>query len=424
MIVALLVVAGIQLIHGQGCDETFTAFTGTVTSPNYPSAYPTSTTCNYIIDTIGASIRIEFQDVQIEPGYDFLYYGVGTTPDLDNALGSLTGITYPLPIDIASGQMWFTFVSDEVETLTGFSLTYTASNEPLPTTAPPPTTPGPTTPSNEADPSLELQILCDSTTMTVIFNPAALFPTIPEPSEVTFSNASCVGVAYDTDKIALTTDFSQCDTKIEESPDHIIFRNRVLYGDPLSPQLNGIVECRLARHLQAQAVVAPEADNVQFTQVGYGNFTFNVDLYEDVEYGAPYGPDDYPLEVELGDEIFVETSVATNLALDLHIDACWGTSTPDKDGDSYYLISSGCAKDDTVVFYPNATQGAQRFSFEAFAFPSGDPTIYVHCELLACDATAADTRCKQGCIARNKRDSESSLELHIVSSSGPITVRG
>ena len=121
----------------------------------------------------------------------------------------------------------------------------------------------------------------------------------------------------------------------------MIFRNRLLYGDALSPQLNGIVECRLARHLNAEAVVAPEADNVQFTQISYGNFTFNVDFYEDGLFGAPYQPEDYPLEVVIGDDMFVETSVVTQIPLDVHIEACWGTQTPDKDGDSYFLISSG-----------------------------------------------------------------------------------
>ena len=68
-----------------------------------------------------------FNDVQIEPGYDFLYYGVGTTPSVDNYLGVLTGITYPPPLDIGSGQVWFYFLSDDVETLSGFEISYTAS---------------------------------------------------------------------------------------------------------------------------------------------------------------------------------------------------------------------------------------------------------------------------------------------------------
>lgn len=423
-IVALLLVAGIQVIYGQGCDETYTEFTGTLTSPNYPSNYPLSTTCNYIIDTTGRSIRIEFQDVQIEPGYDFLYYGEGTTPDIENALGTITGITYPLPVDIGSGSMWFTFTSDDVDALTGFSLTWEASDEALPTTAPPATTPGPTTPSRDADPELDVQILCDGTSMTVTFNPAPLFPTVPDASEVHFSNDSCVGYEFGPDRIALTTNFNECDTKIEETTDHVIFRNRLLYGDALNPQLNGIVECRLARHLNAEAVVAPEADNVQFTQISYGNFTFNVDFYEDGLFGAPYQPEDYPLEVVIGDDMFVETSVVTQIPLDVHIEACWGTQTPDKDGDSYFLISSGCAKDDTVVFLPDGPQGTKRFSFGAFAFPTGAATFYVHCELLACDANTVDSTCKQGCVAREKRNSDISLEFHTVSSSGPITVRG
>ncbi|XP_072039120.1 ZP domain-containing protein-like [Amphiura filiformis] len=322
--------------------------------------------------------------------------------------------------------MWFQFTSDDIETLTGFSLTYTASDEPLATTPPMSTVP-PTKPYATPNPVLGLELMCDATSMTVVFNKDALFPSVPDPSEVTLTNTSCVGYAYGngTSLIAVTTDYNECGTTMEETNDHVVYRNRVIYGiDPENPQLDGGLECRLARHLQADAVSSPLADNVQFTQVGYGNFTFDMDFYPDSGYGAPYGPDDFPLQAEVGADVFVEARVATNTNLDLLIDACWATDSSDPDDtDMRFLISSGCAKDDSVVYY-SAPLSSQRFSFATFIFPDGDPTIYLHCQLLTCDAAIPDTRCKEGCLSRKRRSIQDyELELHTVSSSGPISMR-
>ena len=130
---------------------------------------------------------------------------------------------------------------------------------------------------------------------------------------------------------------------LQETANHVVFRNRVIYGDPESPQLNGDIECRLARHLQADVNSSPFADNVQFTQVGFGNFSFEMDLYPDVGYGTPYLPIDYPIEAEIGEDLFVEARVETSSNIDLLIDACWATDSADpNDADGqYYLISSG-----------------------------------------------------------------------------------
>ena len=129
----------------------------------------------------------------------------------------------------------------------------------------------------------------------------------------------------------------------QETANHVVFRNRVIYGNPESPQLNGDIECRLARHLQAEVNSSPFADNVQFTQVGFGNFSFDMDLYPDVGYGSPYLPDDYPVEAEIGEDLFVEARVDTKSDIDLLIDACWATDSADPDDadGQYYLISSG-----------------------------------------------------------------------------------
>lgn len=63
------------------CGSTFTAETGTITSPSYPNAYEIDRACNYLIEApIGKGIFLDFTDFDIEqhalPDCEFDYVAV------------------------------------------------------------------------------------------------------------------------------------------------------------------------------------------------------------------------------------------------------------------------------------------------------------------------------------------------------------
>ncbi|CAH1248361.1 CUZD1 [Branchiostoma lanceolatum] len=129
---------------------------------------------------------------------------------------------------------------------------------------------------------------------------------------------------------------------------------------------------------------------------------------------------DYPLSMELGQ--LQVTSDDTNLQL--FADTCKATPTEDP-GDSnmlYHLIRDGCDQDSTVARYWSPSTMEERFGFRAFAFTSGAPKVYLHCDVLLCNATDPTSRCAQGCQAgRRRREAEGDTDVYLLIQ-GPIVL--
>ena len=64
---------------------------------------------------------------------------------------------------------------------------------------------------------------------------------------------------------------------------------------------------------------------------GYGNFTFRIDFYKSSSFDTPYSQQDYPLEVELNDYVYVRYSVESSADLVIMAENCKAT----KDGSFY-----------------------------------------------------------------------------------------
>ncbi len=105
--------------------------TGTFESPNYPFDYPSDAYCEYVVDLPEAILfSIDFNSFQLDTTRsDILYYGNGTTPDVSQALETLTGQREPDTFDIHGEAIWFIFVSDGTKTFQGFSLTWSATSK-------------------------------------------------------------------------------------------------------------------------------------------------------------------------------------------------------------------------------------------------------------------------------------------------------
>jgi len=64
---------------------------------------------------------------------------------------------------------------------------------------------------------------------------------------------------------------------------------------------------------------------------GYGNLTFKIDFYKGSSFDTPYSQEDYPLEVELNDDVFIGYSVESSADLTIMAVTCKAT----KDGSFY-----------------------------------------------------------------------------------------
>nr|XP_022304990.1 cubilin-like isoform X38 [Crassostrea virginica] len=128
---------GFQVTILAGKDESNCASTGTVnniqilsstqtitlTSPNFPGAYPRSFECTYTYSYSSGTIRIQFLYVDVEPNgsncYDFveIYDGSSTSSPV---LGKVCGTTLPDFINSTNTSMTLKFSSDGFSTNLGY----------------------------------------------------------------------------------------------------------------------------------------------------------------------------------------------------------------------------------------------------------------------------------------------------------------
>ena len=92
------------------CMAFFTASTGNITSPSYPSRYPNGAICTYIISQpIGTYIKLTFHLMSIEYhhtcSYDYLYIKDGRVFG-SPVLGDLCGTDIPSPIISTQNNVW------------------------------------------------------------------------------------------------------------------------------------------------------------------------------------------------------------------------------------------------------------------------------------------------------------------------------
>ncbi|XP_072016249.1 tolloid-like protein 2 [Amphiura filiformis] len=109
------------------CGGTYTESSGTFTSPNFPSLYPSNLDCLYIVKLNRTSrIHITSNAFSIEEKHDRLQYGIETT-DGKHSIGSFSGqhrSTSSVDVEVVATTMWLRFTSDYAVEDTGFSISW------------------------------------------------------------------------------------------------------------------------------------------------------------------------------------------------------------------------------------------------------------------------------------------------------------
>lgn len=103
------------------CDETLTAESGTLTSPNYPNTYPNNFRRTWCIQpTSGAAATLHFTAFNTEANFDFVLIKNANGDVLSNTSGTVA------PPDATSTIIAVKFTTDGSVTRPGFSATWTA----------------------------------------------------------------------------------------------------------------------------------------------------------------------------------------------------------------------------------------------------------------------------------------------------------
>ncbi|XP_066269250.1 uncharacterized protein [Branchiostoma lanceolatum] len=258
-----------------------------------------------------------------------------------------------------------------------------------------------------------------------------------QPADIQLAAPPCRAEGNST-HIYIRAPLGGCGTSSETTASEIIYRNTLAIGADTSNGGNSshggitwyrvpkiLLECRLPRKKMLSFDFKPHLMSVFRSDVqGQGDFEISMELFRTDGFRNPVT--EYPVLMELRQMLHVQIQVNSSDA-DLQVFAHTCVATPSDDPDDKAqndVIINGCPKLPTLQFYPSPGPDRGRFGFQAFAYTSGAPTVYLHCDVLLCKASDPNSRCAQGCLppsGRRRREAEGEPEVYRLIQ-GPIVL--
>ncbi|KAI8505990.1 hypothetical protein Bbelb_163430 [Branchiostoma belcheri] len=283
--------------------------------------------------------------------------------------------------------------------------------------------------NQDDSPAIRAQVTCTSNYIRVSF-PRPVDNSI-QLEDVQLAAPPCSADQNST-HIYIDAPLTACGTSRQYTEDDIIYRNTLtIYVNASSMTITRhhfteiSVECRLSRRKTVTVNFDPHNSSVFRSHiVGRGEFIISMELYLSNSFRSPVSV--YPLSAELGQMLYVQLKVTSgDTNLQLFVDSCMATPTeqPDDSNVLYHLIRNGCDQDSTVARYWSPSTMQERFGFQAFAFTSGARTVYLHCDVLLCNAADPNSQCAQGCQAgRRRREAADDSDVYRLIQ-GPIVLK-
>ncbi|XP_035682518.1 uncharacterized protein LOC118419941 [Branchiostoma floridae] len=260
------------------------------------------------------------------------------------------------------------------------------------------------------------------------------FPRPPDnsvqPADVQLAAPPCRAQGNST-HLFIWAPLGECGTLRESTPVEMIYRNTLIIGASShgsitwQPVTKVPLECRLPRNKTLSLDFRPHLKSVFRSGVqGRGDFRISMELFRTDAFWQPVT--EYPVFVELQEMIHVQIQVnSSDTDLQVFTHTCVATPSDNPDDTTRNdVIIEGCPKLPTLQFYPSPSPDRRRFGFQAFAYTSGAPTVYLHCNVLLCKASDPNSRCAQGCqppSGRRRREAKGEPEVYRLIQ-GPIVV--
>ncbi|KAI8513378.1 hypothetical protein Bbelb_100170 [Branchiostoma belcheri] len=190
-----------------------------------------------------------------------------------------------------------------------------------------------------------------------------------------------------------------CGTQVKFGPRYVEFVNTI---NILGIHFNtGVItrdsdisitsKCNYERQEWVDSTFLPIPGGLNFTEEGFGQLEVRLSMLRQHVY--------MQLEVQgHGQKLSV---LALNCRPPCHLHpttTCSINSSGTAINSSSTMVATGtssCASDPTLKTYDVSDPGKERFGFEAFRFIREVRTVYVHCEVLVCDAADSGSRCAQ-----------------------------
>ncbi|XP_066211734.1 deleted in malignant brain tumors 1 protein isoform X3 [Saccopteryx leptura] len=371
------------------CGGFLSQQSGYFSSPFYPEDYPNNARCVWDIEVQNNDrVTVVFRDVQLEGNCNYDYIEVFDGPYHSSPLigrichGARDSFTS------SSNFMSIRFISDGSVTRRGFQVEYYSS------------------PANDST-----KLLC-----------------LPNQMQANVSRGYLQSLGYSARDLAIpgwnqvyqcqpritsshvsfTIPYSGCGTTQQVDNDTITYSNvlRAAVSSGVIKRKKDLyihVNCRMLKDTWVDTMYIAN-NSIVVKEVQYGNFDVNLSFYTSSAFSRPVTS--WPYYVDLRQTLYLQAEILhADASLALFVDTCVASPySNDFTSLNYYLIRSGCVKDETYQTYSPPSPRVARFAFSAFHFLNRFPSVYLQCKVVVCRASDPSSRCRRGCVVRARRD--------------------
>ncbi|KAM3931003.1 uncharacterized protein RB166_004494 [Leptodactylus fuscus] len=263
-------------------------------------------------------------------------------------------------------------------------------------------------------------------------------------SSLTLRDLNCGPVSSDDNIAEFSFPINSCMTTRRFQDNLMIYDNEISYVSPVSGRIIYImtVTCNYSTNGTLIVDFSPTENSPPSAQTGRAPLDLILRLSKDDGYNVFYEDTDYPVIKYLREPLYFEVELlySTDPKLELFLDNCWATTTPDMGSfPTWPVIDNSCEHGEPyqTIFHPVTANTRvrypshlKRFEVKTFTFMDGDTVyageIYLHCEVIICDSSnlASDPTCTQigSCIPARQRLGRSvdAKDKHRLVSSGAV----
>ncbi|XP_068734243.1 ZP domain-containing protein-like [Montipora capricornis] len=279
------------------------------------------------------------------------------------------------------------------------------------------------------DTEANITVVCKPDYIEVVLMQANFPGIVVNDSVLHLEDVACVAGYKDADMVKFTFELDSCKTMIKVEADMIYYMNNVyLTADPDTDnseitRKNAQVipfSCGYEKKATLSKIsYSPRSTLVITDAEGFGNFTYEMDMYTDETNSQVVT--EFPYPVGLGLPMYFGFRVKSGDGqLNVFPDACKATAGSDFDSTpDHPIIENACPRDSTLE-YDYEPEDEHFFSVDAFRFKRGYDDVYIHCKLTVCREEDSESRCAKGCQENRRRRSVSSDDLTVSLTLGPL----
>ncbi|XP_054872662.1 uncharacterized protein LOC111586935 [Amphiprion ocellaris] len=283
---------------------------------------------------------------------------------------------------------------------------------------------------------VQSHVICNESSMTILVEKASFSRLSEDHLRLNDPSNTICNLTSNSTHVIGVVPLNQCGTQIEEDDDNLIFKNEITTYEDMRNVITRkhLLEvrfyCQYPKHGKVSQSFSVHRKNVTVWEKGMGTFTYGFEFYEDNSYRAMINPNSYPLEVEIGTELYMKIEATSSINnTEMFVESCRAAPYDNPNyRKPYIIIANGCKVDPTVDIYPRAHNKQFLFSMEAFKFIGLHDQVYISCSVIMCEAGNPNTRCSQGCINSTsshrlyKREAMIQSGTHFVSQ-GPLRLK-